>query len=401
MQILVFNCGSSSLNYKVYRAVPNRLDLICHGKAHRVGVTGTESAFIEHYLAGDHMQKVIPIPDHQFAARLVISFLEENRVDFQLIGHRFVHGGSRFRETVWLTPDNEPDLLACLPLASIHNPNSMRVIRECQSAHPDIRQYLTFDTAFHASLPDAVSRYPLPQDILKKNGYRKYGFHGLSYQYVVQRGSEYLQRNPQDLRIVACHLGTGGSSAAAIQNGKSIDTTMGFTPLAGLMMSTRTGDLDPTLVLRLIDELEVSPAEFDSMLNKKSGLLGISGFSSDMRDIIDAMDQGNDRAALAFSMYTLRLRKTIGSLAVGMGGIDVLIFTDDIGAQNSRVREAACRGLAWCGILLDEKLNRHADPAAINVIGSEKGSVAILCMPTNEELVIAEEGFRLLNRGGR
>jgi acetate kinase len=273
------------------------------------------------------------------------------------------------------------------------------VIEECQVEHPDLPQYLTFDTAFHASLPEKSYRYLLPEEIIDQFGFRKYGFHGLSYQYVTRRASEFLQRDPAELKIIACHLGTGGSSAAAILHGKSIDTTMGFTPLAGLMMSTRTGDLDPWLVLRLMEDLHLTPESLDALLNKKSGLLGISGFSSDLRDILGAMDASgkqDERARLAFDMYVTQLRKTIGSLAAELGGVDVLIFTDDIGAQNDRVRHAACQGLEWCGISLDESLNQKADPKQINLINTNTSPAKIVSMPTDEELVIAEEGWALV-----
>ncbi len=282
MQIVVFNCGSSSLNYKLFESENNSLTVIGYGKAHRVGVSGSEPSFMEHHLQGQYLRLVTPIPTHREAAQLILSFLREQQVGFDIIGHRFVHGGSIFQRSTWLTAENEADLRACLPLASIHNPNSMSVIEECQTEHPNLPQYLTFDTAFHASLPEESFRYLLPEGMINKFGFRKYGFHGLSYQYVTRRASEFLGRDPAELKIIACHLGTGGSSAAAIKYGKSIDTTMGFTPLAGLMMSTRTGDLDPWLVLRLMDDLHLSPDGLDALLNKKSGLLGISGFSSDL-----------------------------------------------------------------------------------------------------------------------
>ena len=397
MQIVVFNCGSSSLNYKVFSTENDSLSVIGFGKAHRVGVSGSEPAFLEHHLQGQYLRLVTPIPTHREAARLILSFLREQRIGFDYIGHRFVHGGSIFQRSTWLTAENEADLRACLPLASIHNPNSMSVIEECHAEHPDLPQYLTFDTAFHASMPEESYRYLLPQETINQFGFRKYGFHGLSYQYVTRRAAEFLERNPTELKIIACHLGTGGSSAAAILHGKSLDTTMGFTPLAGLMMSTRTGDLDPWLVLRLMEDLQLSPDGLDVLLNKKSGLLGISGFSSDLRDILQAMEEKQDeRAGLAFDMYVTRLRKTIGALATEMGGVDVLIFTDDIGAQNDRVRSAACQGLEWCGIVLDESLNRKADPQQINLINTGASPAKILCMPTDEERVIAEEGWALV-----
>lgn len=401
MNILVFNCGSSSLNYKVFRQDGNSLDVLCSGKAHRVGVKGSEPAFIEHQKGDSHSQVQATIENHRDAARLVLDYLTDQCIQVDAVGHRFVHGGSYFRQSAWLTDANLADLQTCLPLASIHNPNSMSVIEVCKQALPDIPQYLTFDTAFHASLPESSYAYLLPIEIIEKYGYRKYGFHGLSYQFVIQQVGEYLGRPVGELNIIACHLGTGGSSVAAVRGGKSLDTTMGFTPLAGLMMSTRTGDLDPNLVLTLLEETGLSADQLDAFLNKKSGLLGISGFSSDLRDIIARMDQEQDeRSRLAFEMYTYRLKKTIGALAVELGKVDVLIFTDDIGLTNWRVRQQTCCEMSWCGIELDEDVNRKTETDRINLISAAHSRVKVLAMPTNEELVIGQEGFRLLEEGG-
>lgn len=394
MNILVINCGSSSLNYKLYAGAEK---ILCAGKAHRVGVRGSEPSFIEHTFHGETARFTTSIPDHAAAASLALDFLLEKGLKVEAVGHRFVHGGNIFQQTVLLTPHNQAQLEECLPLAPIHNPNSKRAIRVCQERLPGIPEYLTFDTAFHAPLPPEATTYALPAELARKYGLRKYGFHGLSYQYVTRAAADFLGRPLEDLRMVACHLGTGGSSVTAVLGGKSVETSMGYSPLAGLMMSTRTGDLDPMIPLALMREEGLDPAALNALFNKKSGLVGISGFSADIRDSIQAMDQKNDpRARLAFEMYTSRLKKAIGSYAALLGGMDVLLFTDDIGAQNPRVRSAACAGLEWCGVLLDQEANQQADPHRMNRINAPDSPVVVLCTPTDEEGVIVREGVRLL-----
>lgn len=397
MKILVFNCGSSSLNYKVYDASQREMPVLMSGKAHRVGVTSSEAAFIEHNSGTSYQKDIQPIPDHPHAARLVLKTLQEQGIEIDIIGHRFVHGGDTFHASTWLTPEIEPKIRACLPLASLHNPNSWSVIETCREYLPRSQQYLTFDTAYHASLPPAAYIYPLPAQIIEENGYRKYGFHGLSYQYVTHQVAQALNRDLRELNMIACHLGTGGSSATAIRNGKSVDTSMGYTPLAGLMMSTRTGDLDVLLVLRLLADHSLTPFELDTLLNKKSGLLGVSGFSSDIRDIQKYIhEKAHAQATLAYAMYIRRLKETIAGYAVLLGHVDALIFTDDIGAQNNTVRQDACLGLDWCGIQLDISKNEHAAGDRMNRIDAPGSRTAIFCLPTDEEGVIAREGKHLL-----
>ncbi len=371
--------------------------VVMSGKAHRVGVTGSESAYIEHHSGSSYQKDIQPIPNHPQAARLVLDALREQGLEIDIIGHRFVHGGSCFQESTWLTPAVEPKIRACLPLASLHNPNSWSVIETCRELLPGCRQYLTFDTAFHASLPPSAYTYPLPAQIIRESGYRKYGFHGLSYQFVTSYVARAMDRDLSDLNMIACHLGTGGSSAAAIRKGRSVDTSMGFTPLAGLMMSTRTGDMDALLVLRLLDDFSLTPLELDAVLNKKAGLLGVSGFSSDIRDIQAAiLEQDDPKAKLAYAMYIRRLRETIASYALLLGEVDALIFTDDIGARNAAVREAACQDLEWCGVCLDLDKNTLAEGGKLNRIDKAGSLVAIFCLPTDEEGVIAMEGKRLM-----
>ena len=396
MNILVFNCGSSSQNYKLYQSSGARLELICKGKAHRVGVKGSEPSFIEHSGAGQITRLTTPIPDHRTAAGLILDFLAQQALPVDAVGHRFVHGGDYFQQSIVLTPAALTALEDLLPLAPIHNPNSLSVIRVCLERIPQKPETLTFDTAFHANLPEAAYRYAISAELSERYHLRKYGFHGLSYQYVSRRAAEFLDRPLNSLKMVACHLGTGGSSVAAIQGGCSVDTSMGYSPLAGLMMSTRCGDLDADAVLYLL-HAGYSPAALSDLLNKKSGLLGVSGLSSDLRDLINTVKEtGSDPAWLAVEMYAYRLKKTIGSYIALLGGVDALLFTDDIGLQNPHIRTLACRGLEWAEVKLDESANANAPLNRMSDLRQKRSSVHILVTPTDEEQVIAAETARLL-----
>ncbi|NPV76944.1 MAG: acetate/propionate family kinase [Anaerolineae bacterium] len=397
MKVLVFNCGSSSLNYKVFDIAKERYQLLASGKAHRVGVTSTQAAFLEHHGPKQNKKIETQLPNHQVVAQMVLDQLESESLGVDAVGHRFVHGGNYFRQSVILTPENKEKLKACLPLAPIHNPNSFRVIQVCMQRLPGIPEYVTFDTAFHATLPPHAYTYPLPQELIDRFGYRKFGFHGLSYAYVISRAAELMELSISSARIIACHLGTGGSSVLAYQNGAAVDTSMGFSPLPGLVMSTRTGDLDPILPLFLLDNLGCTPEDLEIIFNKKSGLLGVSGFSSDLRDLQDRIAQdGYPPAILAYEMAVHRIKKYIGAYGVLMGGLDVLIFTDDIGVHNWKLREAVCNGLQWLGIDLDLTANQNYTPNQNNLLSTPSSKVKIITMPTDEEWVIASEGNLLL-----
>jgi acetate kinase len=396
MNILIFNCGSSSLTYKIFRHTGNEnLEVVVSGKAHRVGVVGTESAFVEHKIGGVSRKEETGIPDHKEAARLILKFVLENGIAVDLIGHRFVHGGRYFRKSALIDKGSIKKLLSCLPLAPIHNPASMSVIAVCNKALPKTRQYVTFDSAFHSTIPPHAYAYALPKATVKKYGFRKYGFHGLSYQYVSQETRRFLGSEDESLKIIACHLGTGGSSVAAILQGRSVDTSMGFSPLPGLMMSTRSGDLDPMIAVYLMYAYGYRAEDIETLLNKQSGLLGVSGISSDIRDIIHRADQtGGEQEELAVRMYVHRLKKYIGSFVAVLKGLDVLVFTDDIGVGNPVVREKVCERMDWCGIQLDKDLNRKAGTDQIWALNAEASVVHILSIPTQEELVICREGIQ-------
>jgi acetate kinase len=401
MNFLILNCGSSSLNYKIYTLGPSGyLETACRGKAHRVGVQGSEPAYIEHQLGLETIRKETSIPDHRTAANLVLDFISTHCLEINAVGHRFVHGGSVFQNTVILDAGVRQQLDDLLPLAPIHNPNSLSVIEVVQQRMPGVPQYLTFDTAFHASLPEWSYRYALPVDLTHQSDLRKYGFHGLSYQFITTQMAAYLGKPLEELSLIVCHLGTGGSSITAIQHGRSLDTSMGYSPLAGLMMSTRTGDLDPLLPVYMLSNLDYSSQSLNDLFNKKSGLLGVSGTSSDIRDLLAASQEGDNRATLAVEMYTYRLRKMIGAYTCLLGGADALVFTDDIGVKLPSVRAMACEGLHWCGITLDVVANAAAPTEQVAEIGAADSRTRIFSAPTDEELVIAQEGLKLLKEVG-
>ncbi len=320
----------------------------------------------------------------------MLAHLRDHGLIPDAIGHRFVHGGVRFRAPVAVTDDILPELEACNHLAPIHNPNSLSVIHLCRAELPEVFQYAVFDTAFHATLPEAAYRYALPLGLADRCGFRKFGFHGLSYEYVTGQVGRVLGRPVADLKIVACHLGTGGSSVAAIDGGRSVETSMGYSPLPGLIMSTRSGDLDPSIVLALIAEHGFTADAVDRLLNRESGLIGVSGLSSDLFELIRLADEaGEPASAVAVAMYVHRLKSTIGAYAAVLGGIDVLAFTDDIGVRGWQVRERACADLAWCGVILDAEANRRAPAGAVAVVSAAESRVKVLSIPTDEEIVIA------------
>lgn len=396
--ILVFNCGSSSLTYKLFECdEPGNTRAILSGKASRVGVKGTEPSRIRTQYGNHVTEQTIPIPNHRKAAALALQHVAEFGIDVDYVGHRFVHGGSYFQRSVFVNEQTLETLKLCQPLAPIHNPNSLSVIEECIRKLGEVRQYVAFDSAYHSSIPEVVYSYALPKRITDKFGFRKYGFHGLSYSYVVKEAARFLETPLEELKIVACHLGTGGSSTVAIRAGRSIDTSMGYTPLPGLVMSTRSGDVDPMLAIYLSTAYGYRSEELMDLFSKRSGLLGISGFSSDITDLLaQTSGEEKEQAELAFNMYVHRLRKYVGSYVVELEGIDVLIFTDDIGVRSWQVRAGVCQGMEWCGLELDEQLNRGASPDVISPLHSKTSKARILSVPTNEELVICMEGVKLI-----
>jgi len=400
MQILVFNGGSSSLIYEIFDVKgPDKFNIILRGKAHRVGVKGTKESYIENNFQGKTEKTVIHIPDHKAAVVLASYYIRKYNIKIDCIGNRFVHGGTYFKKSALINKDSLKKLEACLSLAPLHNPISLSIIKEAGKLFPSVPQYVVFDSAFHAHIPLRAYLYSLPKAIRDKYQFRKYGFHGISYTYISKKIPEFLRSDPKKFKMIACHLGTGGASVAAIKNGLSIDTSMGFSPLSGLIMSTRSGDIDPMLILYLMKESGYSAENLIELLNKKSGLLGISGFSSDITDIMERISNKKfqKRAILALNMYLYRLKKYIGSYILALGGkIDALVFTDDVGVNNPFVREAACKDMAWAGIAIDKEKNKRASSLGISLINSFSSKVKVVSVPTQEEYIICLEGMRIL-----
>jgi acetate kinase len=398
--ILVFNCGSSSLGCRLYEFGEQlKPQPVFTAKAHRVGVKGSEPSFLQCRVGETSERIEVRLPDHRTAAREILGYIDSSALTVDWIGHRFVHGGEIFKESVTIDGAVLEGLAECRPLAPIHNPLSLSVIHECGRALPGYVQYVAFDNAFHASIPEWAHTYPVPRSLRERFHYRRYGFHGLSYSYIAEAAPAVLGLPADGLKMVACHLGTGGSSVCAIKDGRSQDCSMGYSPLTGLLMSTRSGDIDPMLALHLVVTYDMRPDDVLSLLTDRSGLLGVAGFSSDLRDILQSVGpEKNERADLAFQMYVNRLRKYIGSYVVALGGINALVFTDDIGITNWQVRERACENMEWCGLELDREVNRSASAGSATLVSAAGSRVKALAMPTEEELVIAREGARLIRR---
>jgi acetate kinase len=313
------------------------------------------------------------------------------------IGHRVVHGGEQFSDSVVIGEDVLKAIKDCVRFAPLHNPLNLMGIEACQKLAPSVPQVAVFDTAFHQTMPDYVYLYAIPYEYYEKHGVRRYGFHGTSHQFVANRAAELVGKPLKDLKMITAHLGNG-CSVTAVQHGKSQETSMGLTPLNGLMMGQRCGDIDPALIPFMVEQEKTdADSVVYNVLNKKSGLLGISGLSSDMRDIEKAMAEGNERAAIAHKMFCHRVKKYIGTYAAGMGGLDVLVFTAGIGENSSLVREVTCAGMEYIGLELDKA--RNESPEREKVISSDKSKVTVMVIPTNEELMIARETRRLVEGG--
>lgn len=395
MDLLVFNCGSSSQGFTVFRnSGSGDPQVIASGKARNVATKTQASSVLEWNIGGEKGNRTADLSSHRIAAELILSVLKEHGLRIDAVGHRFVNGGTCFRRAAKLDGDALARLRECLPLAPIHNPNSYSVIEVCLEQLPGIPQYAVFDTSFHAQMPPESTAYALPHREAEARGFRKIGFHGLSYQYVSERAAALLGRPLSDLKLIMCHLGTGGSSVCAFSHGRSVDTSMGYSPTAGLIMSTRCGDLDPEIVLDLIRDGK-SPDEVSEYLNKKSGLIGLSGWSSDPGEIIEAAKKGNRDCDLAFKAYVLRLRKYIGAFLYEMNGADALIFTDDAGVRFPEIREAVCTDADFMGLHPDPEKNRSYDKMSEACISAPDSTVQIWVIPTNEERTIYDEIVRL------
>ena len=389
MKILVLNCGSSSIKYALYNM--DDQSVITSGGIEKIGLP---DSFITVKLNGEKHKMEHPIKEHTAGVQYIFEVLTTGEYavlksleELDAVGHRMVHGGEKFNKSVRLTPEVMEAFAACNDLAPLHNPANIKGVNAVKALLPNIPQVGVFDTAFHQTMPDYAYMYALPYNLYKEYGVRRYGFHGTSHRYVSQRVCEFLGCKPKDKRIITCHIGIG-ASIAAVKYGKCVDTSMGLTPLEGLMMGTRTGDIDAGAVTYLMDKFNLDTKGISDLLNKKSGLAGVSEGSSDFRDILAGIAAGNDKARLAKEMYTYRIKKYIGAYAAAMGGVDIILFTGGAGENQWEVREGATDGLEYMGVKMDQTKNRSCR-ATEAILSADDSKVTVCCIPTDEELMIA------------
>lgn len=398
MNILVINCGSSSLKYQLINMDDE--SVLAKGLVERIGIEGS---VLKHEKAGQGKTVIEEVmKNHKDAINLVLKALVDenhgavkslNEVD--AVGHRVVHGGEKFAGSVIITDEVVDAMKECISLAPLHNPPNIIGIEACKELLPNVPMVGVFDTAFHQTMPAESYIYPLPYELYEELGIRRYGFHGTSHKYVSERVGELLGRSLEGTKIVTCHLGNG-ASVTAIKDGESFDTSMGMTPLEGLVMGTRCGDIDPAIVTFLMNKKNLSAEEVDNLMNKKSGVLGISGVSSDFRDIEQAAEQGNERALLALNKFAYVVKKYIGSYAAAMGGLDVLIFTAGLGENSGPARCQICEGLEFLGVKVNlQKNNVRGQEVEIS---AEDSKVKVFIIPTNEELMIARDTKMLTSK---
>jgi len=398
--ILVFNCGSSSLKYKVI-SMPSE-NVIASGEAERVGVKTEHKSIIHHSFLDKKKQIRLNLSSHIQAFAKIMDLLEsdfENNpsLHFDYFAHRYVHPGNSFHKTKKINKNVLKRLKNTLELAPIHNPAVYSLIEVCCQRYSRKEQFVVFDTSFHRTIPKEFSTYALDQKLARKYSLKKIGFHGISHKYVTHQGCEFLGRDIKTQKIISCHLGSGGSSVCAIKSGKSVNTSMGFTPLEGLIMNTRSGSIDAGVIFYIMFKEKFSSQEAERILNKKSGILGIFDFSSDLRDVIDGVSD-NPKAKIAFNMYIKRVRKYIGSYSLILNKADILIFTDSIGTKVPVVRREICKGMGIFGIELDKNKNYHYS-SGIADISCGNSQTRILVVPTDEELMIAREVYEAVSDG--
>ncbi|CRK84413.1 acetate kinase [Neobacillus massiliamazoniensis] len=393
-KIIAINAGSSSLKFQLFE-MPSE-DVITKGLIERIGL---KDSVFNITVNGEKIQEVTDIPDHEVAVKMLLDKLTSLRIIHSLdeiegIGHRIVHGGEAFNDSVVITDEVLSKIEELSELAPLHNPAHVLGIKAFMHVLPNVQAIAVFDTSFHQTMPESSFLYSLPFEYYQKYGIRKYGFHGTSHKYVSQRAAKLLGRPIEQLRLISCHLGNG-VSIAAIQGGKSIDTSMGFTPLAGVTMGTRSGNIDPAIIPFIMEKTNKTADEVIEILNKKSGMLAISGFSSDLRDIEIQANQGNERAKLALDVFSNGIHKYIGSYAARMYGVDAIIFTAGIGENSDVIRENVLKGLEFMGVYWDPALNKvRGEEAFINYPHSP---VKVIVIPTNEEVMIARDVVRLAN----
>ena len=396
MKILVLNCGSSSIKYKLYDM--NDMSVLAAGGVERIGL---DEAFIKVTLPDGEKKKIMhDMPDHKEGVNFVFKCLLDPEIgaiksldEIDAVGHRIVQGGDKYCDSIIVDKQVEAGIEELCDLAPVHNAGHLRGIRAVDALMPETPQVCVFDNAFHSTMPDYAYLYAIPYDLYTKYHVRRYGFHGTSHRYVSQRVCEYLGRDIKTQRIITCHIGNG-ASISAVKFGKCVDTSMGLTPLAGLMMGSRSGDIDPSAVTYLMEKLGKQPQEMADYLNKESGVMGITGISSDMREIESAAAEGNERAQLALNMYNYRIKKYIGAYAAAMGGVDIIVWTAGVGENQTGTRIDACSDLEFLGIKIDPEANKVRGKEAI--ISTPDSKVTVCVIPTDEESVIARDTMKLV-----
>ena len=395
MKVLVINCGSSSLKYQLIDSRSE--EVLAAGLCERIGIDGRMTHTPS---GGDTVVKNDPLPDHGAAIQSVLSALTDKAhgvisslSEIGAVGHRLVHGGEKFAASVIINDEVIAEVEACNDLAPLHNPANLIGVRACRQIMPDVPMVGVFDTAFHQTMPPKAYLYGIPHQYYEEHKVRRYGFHGTSHNYVSQRVHHLAELDPDNSRVIVCHLGNG-ASVTAVKNGKSVDTSMGLTPLEGLIMGTRSGDLDPGVIEYIAKKEHLTLEEVLKVLNKESGVLGLSGVSSDFRDLAEAMEQGNEQAAVAVEAFCYRVAKHIGAYTAALNGVDAIVFTAGIGENAAHIRSMVCDYLGFLGITIDEEKN--AVRGKETEISTPDSKVSVFVIPTNEELAIARETAALL-----
>lgn len=398
MKILVLNCGSSSIKYKLFDMTTK--EVLAQGGIEKIGLVGS---FLKLNLPNGE-KKILEkdIPEHTAGIEFILNTLVSPEYgaiksldEINAVGHRMVHGGERFSESVLLNKEVLDAFIACNDLAPLHNPANLKGVNAVSAILPNVPQVGVFDTAFHQTMPDYAYMYAIPYELYEKYGVRRYGFHGTSHRYVSQRVCEFLGVDPKGKKIITCHIGNGGS-ISAIKDGKCIDTSMGLTPLEGLVMGTRSGDIDAGAVTFIMEKEGLNATGVSNLLNKKSGVLGVSGVSSDMRELEAAVAAGNPKAILAEKMYFYRIKKYIGAYAAALGGVDIILFTGGVGENQANCRSEVCGGLEFMGVKIDLEKNKVRGEEAI--ISADDSKVTVAVIPTDEELMIASDTLAILNK---
>lgn len=398
MKILVLNCGSSSVKYKLFDMATKQI--LGQGGAEKVGMKGS---FIKHTTStGEKVMIEGEILEHTNAIEYILGILISPKYgclksleEIDAVGHRVVHGGERFNASVRITQEVKTQIEQCIQMAPLHNPPNLSGIEAIELLIPNVPQVAVFDTAFHQTMPKHAYIYGIPYSLYKKHGVRRYGFHGTSHRYVSKRVCEFLGVDIQSQKIITCHIGNGGS-ITAIRNGESVDTSMGFTPLEGLLMGTRCGDLDPGVIQFLMDKEMIGTMSVSSLLNKYSGVLGVSGISSDMRDLETAAISGDKRAILALKIYSYRIKKYIGAYAAALGGVDIVLFTGGVGENQISMRAQICEGLEYMGLEIDLERNKVQGQEAL--ISKDSSRVKVVVIPTDEEFMIASDTEEIVSK---